>query len=89
MSAIPKRLGLLVLALAGCGKFADSVFCASAGCDWKPGEWERIAVMMQQVAARAVAGELTVDQATAEMDREADRILAKRRWLLDRAEAKR
>jgi len=52
-------------------------------------EWERIAVMMQQVAARAVAGELTVDQATAEMDREADRILAKRRWLLDRAEAKR
>jgi len=52
-------------------------------------EWERIAVMMQQVAARAVAGELTVDQATAEMDRQADRILAKRRWLLDRAEAKR
>ena len=52
-------------------------------------EWERIAVMMQQVAARAVAGELTVDQAAAEMDRQADRILAKRRWLLDRAEAKR
>lgn len=45
MSAIPKRLGLLVLALAGCGKFADSVFCASAGCDWKPGEWERIAAL--------------------------------------------
>jgi len=52
-------------------------------------EWERIAVMMQQVAARAVAGELTVDQAAAEMDRQADRILAKRRWLLDRAETKR
>jgi len=52
-------------------------------------EWERIAVMMQQVAARTVAGELTVDQAAAEMDRQADRILAKRRWLLDRAEAKR
>ncbi|MBD8897807.1 sugar ABC transporter substrate-binding protein [Rhodanobacter sp. DHG33] len=44
-------------------------------------EWERIAVMMQQVAARAVAGELTVDQAAAEMDRQADRILAKRRSL--------
>lgn len=45
-------------------------------------EWERIAVMMQQVAARAVAGELTVDQAAAAMDRQADRILAKRRSLL-------
>ena len=52
-------------------------------------EWERIAVMMQQVAARAVAGELTVDQAAAEMDRQADIILAKRRSLLDGAEAKR
>jgi multiple sugar transport system substrate-binding protein len=52
-------------------------------------EWERIATMMQQVAARAVAGELTVDQAAAEMDRQADRILAKRRWMLDRAEARR
>ncbi|MEW9625395.1 sugar ABC transporter substrate-binding protein [Rhodanobacter geophilus] len=52
-------------------------------------EWERIAVMMQQVAARAVAGELTVDQATAEMDRQADGILAKRRWLLRQAEARR
>ncbi|WP_412731082.1 sugar ABC transporter substrate-binding protein [Dyella aluminiiresistens] len=52
-------------------------------------EWERIADMMQQVAARAVAGELTVDQAAAEMDRRADRILAKRRWMLDHAEARR
>ena len=52
-------------------------------------EWERIATMMQQVAARAVAGELTVDQAAAEMDRQTNRILAKRRWMLDRAEAKR
>ena len=51
-------------------------------------EWERIADMMQQVAARAVAGELTVDQAAAAMDRQADRILAKRRSLLDRAEAR-
>ncbi|QEE23344.1 extracellular solute-binding protein [Rhodanobacter glycinis] len=46
-------------------------------------EWERIAVMMQQVAARAVAGELTVEQAAAEMDRRADGILAKRRSLLE------
>lgn len=52
-------------------------------------EWERIAVMMQQVAARAVAGELTVDQAATEMDRQADLILAKRRSLLGSAEARR
>jgi len=49
-------------------------------------EWERIAVMMQQVAARVVAGQLTVDQAVAEMDRQADHILAKRRSLLGKAE---
>lgn len=49
-------------------------------------EWEQIANAMQQVAAKAVAGELTVDEAAAEMDRRADRILEKRRWMLDRAE---
>ena len=47
-------------------------------------EWEQIVTMMQNVAARAVAGELTVDAATARMDAEADAILAKRRWVLDR-----
>ena len=48
-------------------------------------EWERIANEMQLQAARAVAGELTIDQAAAEMDRQADRILEKRRWILARA----
>ena len=47
-------------------------------------EWEQIVNMMQQVAARAVAGELTVDQAAAQMDAQADAILAKRRWVLNR-----
>jgi len=46
-------------------------------------EWERIATEMQLVAARAVAGELTIDQATAEIDHRVDRILEKRRWVLD------
>lgn len=46
-------------------------------------EWERIANEMQLVAAQAVAGELTVDEAAAEMDRRADGILEKRRWILD------
>ena len=48
-------------------------------------EWERIANEMQLVAAQAVAGELTIDQAAAEMDRRTDRILEKRRWILDHA----
>ena len=47
-------------------------------------EWERIANEMQLVAAQTIAGELSIDQATAEMDRRADRILGKRRWVLDR-----
>jgi multiple sugar transport system substrate-binding protein len=50
-------------------------------------EWEQIATEMQLVAAQAVAGQLTVDQAAAEIDRRADRILAKRRWVLDHAKA--
>lgn len=48
-------------------------------------EWERIANEMQLVAAEAIAGRLTIDQAAAEMDRRADAILAKRRWVLDHA----
>lgn len=48
-------------------------------------EWERIVNEMQLVAAEAAHGKLTVDQATAEIDRRTDAILAKRRWMLDRA----
>lgn len=46
-------------------------------------EWERIANEMQLAAAEAIAGRLTIDQAAAEMDRHADSILAKRRWVLE------
>ncbi|WP_233172122.1 sugar ABC transporter substrate-binding protein [Dyella sp. ASV21] len=45
-------------------------------------EWEQIVNEMQLVAAEAVAGRLSVDQAAAEIDRRADRILEKRRWIL-------
>ena len=48
-------------------------------------EWEQIVNEMQLVAAQAVAGDLSIDQAAAEIDRRADRILEKRRWMLDRA----
>lgn len=47
-------------------------------------EWERIATEMRLVAEQMVLGRLTVDQAAAELDRRADAILAKRRWMLDR-----
>jgi len=36
---------MLVLALTGCGKFADDLFCESEGCDWKAGEWARVAAL--------------------------------------------
>jgi multiple sugar transport system substrate-binding protein len=48
-------------------------------------EWERIVTEVQLVAEHAARGEYGVEAATVEMDRRVDRILAKRRWLLDRA----
>jgi multiple sugar transport system substrate-binding protein len=50
-------------------------------------EWERIATEMRLVAERVVQGEINVDQAAVELDARSDRILEKRRWLLDRAAA--
>jgi len=47
-------------------------------------EWEQVVNMMQDIAARAIAGQLTVDQATAQMDAQANTMLAKRRWVLSR-----
>jgi multiple sugar transport system substrate-binding protein len=48
-------------------------------------EWERIVTEMQLVAAQAVHGDLSIDQAAAEIDRRTDLILEKRRWILDHA----
>ncbi len=50
-------------------------------------EWERIANQMQQVAERAVHGELSVAAAAKELDLRTDTILEKRRWLLARGAA--
>ncbi len=50
-------------------------------------EWERIATDMQTVAERMVQTQgMSLEDASAEMDRRADRILEKRRWLLARKE---
>ncbi len=45
-------------------------------------EWDRIATEMKLVAEALVAGQFTVDQAVTELDARADRILEKRRWML-------
>lgn len=50
-------------------------------------EWERIVTEMQIVAERMVRGEYTVAQAGAEIDRRADRLLEKRRWMIERGRA--
>ena len=51
-------------------------------------EWERIAQEMRVVGEQLANGKLDVDEAAVEMDRRADAILAKRRWMLDQAAAK-
>lgn len=50
-------------------------------------EWERIVTEMQLVAERMVRGQYTPEQAGAEIDRRADRLLEKRRWMLERGRA--
>ncbi|WP_294077444.1 extracellular solute-binding protein [Sphingomonas sp.] len=50
-------------------------------------EWERIVTEMQIVAERMVRGQFTVAQAGREIDRRADRLLEKRRWMLERGQA--
>lgn len=53
----------------------------------KAPEWERIVTEMQIVAERMVRGEYTPETAAAEIDRRADRLLEKRRWMLERGGA--
>lgn len=50
-------------------------------------EWERIVTEMQIVAERMLRGEFTPAAAAAEIDRRADRLLEKRRWMVERGRA--
>jgi multiple sugar transport system substrate-binding protein len=52
-------------------------------------EWERIASRIARHAEAAVRGEESPEEALAALDREADRMLEKRRWLLARSEGRR
>ncbi len=47
-------------------------------------EWERIANEMQLTAELVVHGKMNIEEATRELDRRVDAILAKRRWMLAR-----
>ena len=50
-------------------------------------EWELIANRIQEYSERIVRGAESPDSAAAALDREADRILEKRRWLMGRRHA--
>ena len=50
-------------------------------------EWERIANEIKLVAEKVAHGDLTIAQGEAELNARTDRILEKRRWLLDRKTA--
>lgn len=50
-------------------------------------EWERIVSEMQIVAERMVRGQFTPRAAAAEIDRRADRLLEKRRWMIEQGRA--
>lgn len=47
-------------------------------------EWERIGTQMRLAAERVVQGKSSIDAAVTDLDRQADEILEKRRWMLDR-----
>lgn len=47
-------------------------------------EWERIVTEMQAVAELVVRGHYSIDQGVREIDQRADRLLEKRRWMLER-----
>jgi len=50
-------------------------------------EWEQIATRVFEAAEQAIQGRAGVDEALAALDRDVDRMLEKRRWLLDRRDA--
>ena len=47
-------------------------------------EWERIATELRMAQERVVLGASTVDEVVVQLDRKADEILEKRRWMLDK-----
>jgi DNA-binding Lrp family transcriptional regulator len=52
-------------------------------------EWEQIANLLQDRAEAVIRGAVAPDSAFLRLDREVGRLLEKRRWMLDRAAARR
>ncbi|HLP18566.1 MAG TPA: sugar ABC transporter substrate-binding protein [Bacteroidota bacterium] len=52
-------------------------------------EWEQIAMKMQDYAEAAAKRAMTIDEALAQFDADVDRILEKRRWMMERKAAER
>jgi multiple sugar transport system substrate-binding protein len=50
----------------------------------KIAEWEQVAVKMQEYLEQVIYRRLTLDEAVIKLDRDVDRILEKRRWMLAR-----
>jgi multiple sugar transport system substrate-binding protein len=50
----------------------------------KIAEWEQVAVKMQEYLEQVIFKRLTLEEAMAKLDRDVDRILEKRRWMLER-----
>jgi multiple sugar transport system substrate-binding protein len=79
----PRRSGWEGTALAGdphAAAFRDQLERAKSPP--KVPEWERIGTELRLVTESLVAGEITIDQAATELDARTDRILEKRRWML-------
>ena len=49
-------------------------------------EWEQITTKIMQAGQAVIAGEQSIDAALAELDRQVDELLDKRRWMLARQE---
>lgn len=52
----------------------------------KVAEWEQIATIVWEAAESAIRGERTIDEALARLDARTDRILEKRRWVIQQQE---
>jgi multiple sugar transport system substrate-binding protein len=52
-------------------------------------EWEQIATLFFEHSESAIRGRATTEQALVALERDVNRLLEKRRWLLDRKEKER
>ena len=85
----PRRIDLGIARACAVAVRARVSRCSSSACARrrKVPEWERIATGDADGRGARRAGTSTVDEAMVELDRKADEILEKRRWMLDRGQS--